>query len=85
METLDSGSSYYKSGDIQPLHLIESQHLSFHAGNVVKYVTRAYAPGMSLEWRLEQLAKAEWYIHRMQTLTERQLRAFENKSVDVPF
>jgi hypothetical protein len=39
---IESGSSHYKGGAVEPLELIEAQELGFHLGNVVKYAVRAH-------------------------------------------
>jgi hypothetical protein len=53
------GGSHYES-DIEPIDLIEQLGLTFHEGNVVKYVTRH-----SLKNGREDLEKALWYVKRM--------------------
>ena len=46
-------------GGVEPIQIAE--HLSFCAGNVVKYVVRA---GRKSPSPLEDLRKAEWYLKR---------------------
>ena len=53
------GGSHYKS-DIEPIDLIEQLGLTFHEGNVVKYVTR-----YTRKNGREDLEKAIWYVKRM--------------------
>lgn len=52
--------SHYNKGKIEVIDFIEDQGLSFHLGNVIKYVTRAGAKGD----KLEDLKKAQWYLDR---------------------
>lgn len=52
--------SHYNRGKIEVIDFIEDQGLSFHLGNVIKYVTRAGAKGD----KLEDLKKARWYLDR---------------------
>lgn len=33
-------NSHYKTGEVEPIHLIESQKLGFAEGNIVKYICR---------------------------------------------
>ena len=51
---------HYKVGGIETLDFIEAKGLSYHLGNVVKYVTRADHKGN----RLQDLEKAQWYLSR---------------------
>lgn len=52
--------SHYNKGKIEVIDFIEDQGLSFHLGNVVKYVARAGSKGD----KLEDLKKAQWYLDR---------------------
>lgn len=52
--------SHYNRGKIEVIDFIEDQGLSFHLGNVIKYITRAGAKGD----KLEDLKKARWYLDR---------------------
>lgn len=52
---------HYKLGEIEPLHLIESQGLGFEEGNIIKYVCRH---GSSSKGR-NDLLKAKWYLERL--------------------
>lgn len=64
MSRLSSASSdainpaHYRLGDVQPVDIAE--HLSFNAGNIVKYVSRSGRKGDALE----DLLKARWYLDR---------------------
>ena len=51
---------HYKSGGIETIDFIEAKELSYHLGNVVKYVSRADHKGS----KLEDLKKAQWYLNR---------------------
>lgn len=50
---------HYKAGGIETIDVIEAYGLSFHLGNVVKYVLRHDQKG-----GLEDLHKARWYLDR---------------------
>lgn len=52
--------SYYNRGKIEVIDFIEDQGLSFHLGNVIKYIARAGSKGD----KLEDLKKARWYLDR---------------------
>jgi hypothetical protein len=52
--------SHYKKGGIETIDFIEAKDLSYHLGNVVKYITRADHKGN----RKEDLLKAQWYLNR---------------------
>ena len=52
--------SHYNRGKIEVIDFIENQGLSFHLGNVIKYITRAGSKGD----KLEDLKKARWYLDR---------------------
>ena len=50
---------HYKQGGIETIDFIEAKRLGYHLGNVVKYISRAYAKG-----GMEDLLKAQWYLNR---------------------
>ena len=52
--------SHYNRGKIEVIYFIEDQGLSFHLGNVIKYIARAGSKGD----KLEDLKKAQWYLDR---------------------
>ena len=52
--------SHYTDGGIETIDYIEAKQLSYHLGNVVKYVSRAGKKGATLE----DLEKAQWYLTR---------------------
>jgi hypothetical protein len=51
---------HYKVGGIETIDFIEAKGLSYHLGNVVKYIARADSKGS----REEDLLKARWYLNR---------------------
>jgi hypothetical protein len=56
--------AHYTQG-IECIDYIESQHLGYHAGNAIKYITRyRYKNGV------EDLRKAQWYIERLIRIVE---------------
>lgn len=59
MSTVDH-PKHYNAGRIEVIDAIEDWKLSFHLGNVVKYVARAEHKGKPLE----DLKKAQWYLNR---------------------
>jgi hypothetical protein len=71
---IPTGSEHYKAGKVEPLELIEAQELSFHVGNIVKYVVRmeyyvkfrAGVPeGVECQKAAEEAyEKALWYLQR---------------------
>lgn len=58
-------STHYKSMAIEPLAYIEANHIGFHAGNVIKYVSRYKSKN-----GLDDLQKAKFYIERLIELEE---------------
>lgn len=51
---------HYTQGRIEVLDFIEDQELSYHLGNVVKYICRAKHKGAYLQ----DLKKAQFYLER---------------------
>ncbi len=51
---------HYNYGNIQPIDVIEDWGLSYHLGNVIKYIARAEHKGNMIE----DLKKARWYLDR---------------------
>jgi hypothetical protein len=51
---------HYQGKDLEAIDVIEAFDLTYHEGNIIKYVLR---------WRkkngLEDLLKAKWYLDRM--------------------
>ena len=54
--------AHYTDGKIEVINFIEDKKLGYHLGNVVKYVCRAGKKDPEKE--IEDLQKAEWYLHR---------------------
>ena len=61
MERDNINPKYYK-GKVEVIDAIEVWGLNFHRGNAVKYIARAGKKDPTKE--IEDLKKAEWYIHR---------------------
>jgi hypothetical protein len=57
---LETNPPHYTVHSIEPIDAVESWNLSFHLGNVIKYIARA-------NWKhnkLQDLKKAQWYLNR---------------------
>lgn len=54
--------SHYTSGQIEVIDFIEDQHLGFHLGNAIKYISRAGRKDPART--IEDLRKAAWYLNR---------------------
>lgn len=54
--------SHYTDSKIEVIDFIEDKNLSFHLGNVVKYIARAGKKDTTKT--LEDLKKARWYLDR---------------------
>ena len=52
--------THYNAGQIEVIDAIEDWGLGFDLGSAVKYIARAGRKGTALE----DLQKAEWYVHR---------------------
>lgn len=60
--TESASRSYYKTGGVSAIEVIEAWGLGFSTGNCIKYVARAgNKPGAS---RVDDLTKALWYLQR---------------------
>lgn len=59
-KTIETLSSHYHQGNVEPIDLIESMDLNFNLGNVIKYVARCNYKGQ----KKEDLLKAKWYLER---------------------
>lgn len=70
LKTVDH-PAHYNTGRIEVIDAIEDWKLDFHAGNVIKYLTRAPHKGNELE----DLKKAQWYLTRLIELKEKQANA----------
>ena len=53
---------HYNHGKIEVVDFIEDQHLGFHLGNAVKYISRAGRKDPART--VEDLRKAAWYLNR---------------------
>ena len=53
--------SYYKTGGIEAIDVIEAWDLDFCLGNTVKYIARC---GKKSDKVVEDLRKAAWYLNR---------------------
>lgn len=53
---------HYNHGKIEVIDFIEDQHLGFHLGNAVKYISRAGRK--EPDKTVEDLRKAAWYLNR---------------------
>lgn len=62
MNDIVNHPSHYTDGKIEVIDFIEEKSLNFHRGNAVKYIARAGKKDPTKE--IEDLKKAEWYIHR---------------------
>jgi hypothetical protein len=51
---------HYKIGGIEVIDFIEAKNLSYHLGNVIKYIARADHKGN----KKDDLLKAQWYLTR---------------------
>ena len=51
---------HYTVGGLEVIDFIEAKQLSYHLGNVVKYIVRAGHKGDALQ----DLQKARWYLER---------------------
>lgn len=61
---------HYKHGGIEPIEYIEQNHLDFHEGNIIKYVSRwKYKNG------LDDLLKVSFYIDRLIELEGQQVQS----------
>lgn len=52
--------AHYNFGKFETIAVIEDWGLSYHLGNVVKYISRAPHKGEELQ----DLKKAQWYLER---------------------
>jgi len=58
---------HYNQGGTSCIDYIEAKEMNYHAGNVIKYITRyKHKNG------LEDLKKAQWYLNRLIEITTRE-------------
>lgn len=62
MSDMVNHPSHYTDGNIEVIDFIEDKRLNYHRGNAVKYICRAGKKDP--EKTIEDLQKAEWYLHR---------------------
>ena len=62
--------AHYNHGKIEVVDFIKDQHLGFHLGNAVKYISRAGRKNP--DKTVEDLRKAVWYINRQIQRLERE-------------
>lgn len=62
--------AHYTFGKIEVIDFIEQQHLGFHLGNSVKYISRAGRKDPAKT--IEDLKKAAWYLNRQIERLERE-------------
>jgi hypothetical protein len=58
---------HYNQGGASCIEYIEAKQLSYHEGNVIKYITR-----YKFKNGLEDLKKAQWYLNRLIEITIRE-------------
>lgn len=63
--------AHYNFGKIEVIDFIEQQHLGFHLGNSVKYISRAGRKDPAKT--IEDLKKAAWYLNRQIERLKREL------------
>lgn len=82
MSDMINHPSHYTDGNIEVIDYIEDKKLGYHLGNAVKYISRAGKKDPEKE--IEDLQKAEWYLHRyIQKLQEqKEIRKAEIKAAD---
>ena len=74
--------AHYTDGKIEVIDFIEDKKLNYHRGNALKYLCRAGKKDP--EKTIEDLQKAEWYLHReIQRLSaQKEIRKAEIKAAD---
>ena len=70
--------SHYTQGSIEVIDAIEGLGLCFNAGNCLKYMARYKFKDNPLE----DLRKAEWYLHRLIRNEELRIRKAQGHGVD---
>lgn len=78
---------HFNTGRIEVIDFIEDNHFNFSLGNVVKYICRAGKKDP--DKTIEDLQKAEWYLHReiqrLEAQKQKDAREAELKAVGVTF
>jgi len=72
---MDNLGEHYGGNDNphEPIKIIEYYDLSFHLGNVIKYILRAGYKYPTIKGKIEDLKKAIWYLGREIENLEKQL------------
>lgn len=85
MSDMVNHPAHYTDGKIEVIDFIEDKKLGFHLGNTIKYICRAGKKDP--EKTIEDLQKAEWYLHReIQRLSaQKAARAAELQKTGVTF
>lgn len=87
MSDMVNHPAHFNTGRIEVIDFIEDNHFNFSLGNVVKYICRAGKKDP--EKTIEDLQKAEWYLHReiqrLEAQKQRDARAEELRAVGVTF
>ena len=73
--------SHYTDGKIEVITYIDDKNFNYCRGNAIKYISRAGKKNPEKE--IEDLEKAEWYIHheieRLQKLKEQKIKEEASK------
>lgn len=73
--------SHYTDGKIEVITYIDDKNFNYCRGNAIKYISRAGKKNPEKE--IEDLKKAEWYIHheieRLQKLKSKKIKDQKNK------
>ena len=87
MNDMVNHPSHYTDGNIEVIDFIEDKCLNYHRGNAVKYICRAGKKDP--DKTIEDLQKAEWYLHReiqrLEAQKQKDAREAELKAVGVTF
>lgn len=70
--------SHYNQGAMEVIDAIEGLKLCFNGGNCLKYIARYQYKSSPLE----DLKKAEWYLHRLIRNEELRLRKAHGNGID---
>ena len=71
---------HYRQGTIEVIEVIERLDLGYHAGQVVKYVSRYRYKGAPVQ----DLQKARWYLSRLMEIEEAKTRGDKPDTPDPP-
>lgn len=77
--------SHYTDGKIEVITYIDDKNFNYCRGNAIKYISRAGKKNPEKE--IEDLKKAEWYIHheieRLQKLKSKKIKDQKNKKISL--